>query len=314
VTGDHLGTALAVADAVAVALATPADACRLHLPQGWWPQSLAHGAAGVALLHIERARTGHGPWQPAREWLACAADGEVAAGTGSHLYYGAPAVAFALHAAADQTGHYHRALDSLDRHIAAATRTRLDHAHRRIDDGELPALAEFDTVRGLAGIGAYLLRRDPDGDLIRAILAYLVRLTEPVTHDGDVLPGWWTSLDPAGKPSTRYPRGHGNVGMARSPCWLWRCCARSWWTGTSGPSPGSVPGSTSGAWTRPPVPPGRTGSPARGSMTHRPTGSVRRGRRGATARRDSPAPNSSPPWPPATWIEHGWLNRPSPAR
>lgn len=50
-------------------------------------------------------------------------------------------------------------------------------------------MAEFDGIRGLAGIGAHLLRRAPHEDLLRSVLAYLVRLTDPVTDDGELLPG-----------------------------------------------------------------------------------------------------------------------------
>ncbi len=60
---------------IAERLASPQDIRGRHHRQGWWPQSLAHGAAGVALLHIERAHTGQGPWQRAHDWLACAAAG-----------------------------------------------------------------------------------------------------------------------------------------------------------------------------------------------------------------------------------------------
>ncbi len=222
-------TLQAVADAIADRLASPDDVRTLNLTQGWWPQSLAVGAAGVALLHIERARAGLASWERARDWLACAAHGQVSSSYDSHLYYGAPSIAFALHAAADLSGRYARALDTLDRHVAAAARHRLERAHARMDRGELPALAEFDAIRGLSGIGAYLLRRDPHGDLIRAVLVYLVRLTEPVKDDGDLLPGWWSGLAPSGRPSEDFPGGHANNGVAHGvgPLALLSLAARS---------------------------------------------------------------------------------------
>ncbi|MGH3771182.1 MAG: lanthionine synthetase C family protein [Pseudonocardiaceae bacterium] len=121
-------------------------------------------------------------------------------------------MAFAVHAAADRPGRYERALASLDVRVAAVTRRRLDQAHARIDRGDRPALAEFDLINGLAGLGAHLLRRDPHGDLIRHVLAYLVRLTEPLGAED--LPGWWTGLAPTGRRSTDLSGGHGNFGMA----------------------------------------------------------------------------------------------------
>jgi hypothetical protein len=210
----HHAAAGALADGIATRLASPSEVRDMGLPRGWWPQSLAHGAVGVALLHVERARAGLASWDLAHEWLACAASGRVAAGEGSHLHYGAPALAFALHVAADRTGRYARAMDCLDRHIIATTRYRLDQAHARMDRGELPALAEFDAIRGLSGIGAYLLLHQPDGDVLRAVLAYLVRLTEPVAVAGEQLPGWWTGVSPSGRPSERFPDGHANSGVA----------------------------------------------------------------------------------------------------
>lgn len=211
---DPRDSARAAADTIAERLATPQDVRALHHRQGWWPQSLAHGAVGVALLHIERARADQGPWQRAHDWLACAAAEPAVGGTDSHLYYGAPALAFALHAAADRPGRYARALSTLDQHVTLEIRHRLASAHARMDRGETPTLAEFDAIRGLSGMGALLLHRDIHTDLLREILAYLVRLTEPVKHDGEVLPGWWSHLAPSGEASPDYPEGHANNGVA----------------------------------------------------------------------------------------------------
>ncbi|BDM67516.1 hypothetical protein HEK616_10030 [Streptomyces nigrescens] len=207
-------SARVAADTIAERLASPQDVRTFHHRQGWWPQSLAHGAVGVALLHIERARTDQGPWQRAHDWLACAAAEPAVGGPDSHLYYGAPALAFALQAAADRPGRYARALNTLDQYVTTAIRDRLDSAHARIDRGETPALAEFDAIRGLSGMGALLLHRDVHTDLLREILAYLVRLTEPVKHDGELLPGWWSHLAPSGEASPDYPAGHANNGVA----------------------------------------------------------------------------------------------------
>ncbi|MER8226112.1 lanthionine synthetase C family protein [Streptomyces sp. NPDC094143] len=207
-------SARAAADTITEQLASPQEVRGLHHRQGWWPQSLAHGAVGVALLHIERARTELGPWQRAHDWLACAAAEPAVVGPNSHLHYGAPALAFALHAAADRPGRYARALDTLDRYVTAAIRDQLADAHTRMDRGEMPALAEFDAIRGLSGMGGLLLHRDIHTDVLRGILSYLVRLTEPVKHDGELLPGWWSHLDPSGTISPEYPEGHANNGVA----------------------------------------------------------------------------------------------------
>jgi lantibiotic biosynthesis protein len=93
--------------------------------------------------------------------------------------------------------------------VTALTRNRLAAAASRIARGDRPALAEFDLIRGLTGLGAHLWRHDPHGDLITDVLGYLVTLTEPL----DGLPGWWTA-SPARRGSTDPPGGHGNNGMA----------------------------------------------------------------------------------------------------
>lgn len=231
-------------------------------PDRTWSHCLASGAPGIALLHIERAHTGTGAWHTAHRWAAAMTRHPVNAHPhASSLYHGAPAVAFALHTAS-QPG-YTPALDALDRNIATATEARLHAAHERIDRQDLPTLGEFDLIRGLTGLGAYLLHRHRRDDLLRDILHYLVRLTEPITTHGQKLPGWWTHNRPADQPSATWPGGHGNLGMAHGIAgplallstamtrgvtvpghtdaidricgWLdtWRCGTRSqpWWPG-----------------------------------------------------------------------------------
>ncbi len=164
-------------------------------------QNLAEGAAGIALLHLET-----GNWEAAHANLEQAVTGGVSIGDGASLYYGAPALAFVL-AASDQPG-LTRAKAIAAAGTATVTRHRLQGAHRRIDQRQRPTYAEFDLIRGLTGLGV-TLRRIGDLDLLREVLSYLVRLTEPI----DWLPGWWC---PTG-PNRNQPGpagGHSNHGMA----------------------------------------------------------------------------------------------------
>lgn len=204
---------LGLVDAVAARLADPGTAPSVLQTHR---QHLAYGPPGIALLHIERAANGLGPWQHAHGWLAAASHGSLTSGPDSHPFYGMPAFAHALACAADHhPGSYQRALDSIDRQIEIDVRRRLDAAHRRIDAGCLPLLAEFDTIRGLTGYGAHLLRRrKPGSPTVRAVLDYCVRLTEPIRHSGEDLPGWWTATGPSGSPDERFHGGHANAGMA----------------------------------------------------------------------------------------------------
>ncbi|MEU8251858.1 lanthionine synthetase C family protein [Nonomuraea sp. NPDC048916] len=206
--------ALAAANAIATALANPQPWAAEPPGSGLvWPQSLWAGAAGIALLHIERARSGHGDPRTAHTWLEVAASGALTAAPNAGLFFGAPALAFVTHAAAGTSGRYRRALDRLDDAVTSITRTRLAEAHARIDRGERPPMREFDLIRGLTGLGAYHLRRHPDHPISRDVLSYLVRLTEPLPARGE-LPPWWTTVAPNGEPSSDYPHGHGNLGMS----------------------------------------------------------------------------------------------------
>jgi len=210
-----MNSALSAADELAGVLADPRTAWRGAAPAGGrsWPQSLAGGAAGIAVLHIERARSGRADWAAAHAWLSAAVCGEVTAASNASLFFGAPALAFVLHLAAASSNRYRRALATLDDATLTITRTRLARARARIDRAERPELREFDLIRGLAGLGAYHLSRQPGHPITRDVLRYLTRLTSPLPGTSP-LPPWWTTVAPSGEPSPDYPRGHGNLGLS----------------------------------------------------------------------------------------------------
>ncbi|MGW6936857.1 lanthionine synthetase C family protein [Lentzea sp. NPDC054927] len=189
----------------------------LHIPPTqpaqYWGQSLASGAAGITLLHLESVHAGTGEWNMARTWVRAMTEHKVTADPDTAgLFHGVPAVAFALHAAHQPA--YAPTLRALDEHLAAITVHRLRTANDRINRGLLPRLREFDLISGLTGLGAVLLHRNTRPELLRDVLAYLVRLTEPVTADGEQLPGWWSSDGPSGRISRDWPGGHANLGIA----------------------------------------------------------------------------------------------------
>jgi hypothetical protein len=102
--------AVQLARVIADRLATPGSAPGTWPSHSWWRQSLAHGAPGVALLHIELAAAGLAPWQRVHDWLTHAAQGPTTGGADSFLFYGAPALAHTLACAAEryvssQMGH-----------------------------------------------------------------------------------------------------------------------------------------------------------------------------------------------------------------
>jgi hypothetical protein len=183
-----------------------------------WGQSLANGAAGLALLHVGYAHTGIGDWVTAHHWVTAMTRSPITADPHASLYRGVPAVAYVLRTAG--LPGYGGALRDLDEHVMAITRTRLERAHERIDHGVLAELREFDLINGLTGLGVCLLQAvhvdpcHPGGSLLREVLAYLVRLTSQITVDGVLLPGWWTATGPSGRPDSQWPGGHANLGMA----------------------------------------------------------------------------------------------------
>ncbi|WP_018635956.1 lanthionine synthetase C family protein [Parafrankia elaeagni] len=201
------------------AAATAASlAARLTSPAcgelGQTAQSLADGAAGIALLHAERTHASAEHWESVQTWLAAAIAGRVSVAMNSSLYAGAPAVAFAVHTAAGQTRRYTTARTALDRAVATIAHRRVDAANTRIDRGEAGRFTEYDVISGLTGIGAHLLAHTPGDDALGRILTYLVRLTTPLNIDGEELPGWWCSHDPSQGNAPEFAGGHANLGMA----------------------------------------------------------------------------------------------------
>jgi hypothetical protein len=177
------------------------------------PQSLAGGAAGIALLHLERAVSGHGDEALAHRWLRAAAAGPVSTGAAANLFAGAPALALLLHTAASTLGGYQRAVAALEEQTTILTLDRLAAAHARLSTGTPLTMREFDLIHGLTGLGVYHLRRHPDQPVTHEVLSYLIRLTTG-GNDKSGRPPWWLDAGLGGTPDTRFPRGHGNLGIA----------------------------------------------------------------------------------------------------
>lgn len=138
--------------------------------------------------------------------------GPIVDGPTAGLFYGAPAVTLVLHLAPNG---YQRALDRLDDVNEVLTRTRLNQAHERIDRGRLADFAEYDVLRGLSGLAMLWLQRGTRPELLRDVVNYLVRLTEPVLDVDGPRAGWrvWhrpDDIDAAG--------AHTNNGLAHGVC------------------------------------------------------------------------------------------------
>jgi class I lanthipeptide synthase len=183
-------------------------------------QSLASGAAGTALLHIELALTGAGSWRDAAVTIELATREPIDASPSGCLLHGAPALALVLDAArADGQPRYQSAVEVLDRHVQNLARQRLIQAQARLSSGNPGTFDEHDLFYGLTGIGVVLLRVVPESDVLADILAYLIRIaTQPLTIDGLQVPGWWSDRDP--DPLSPTPGGHANMGVAHGAAGL----------------------------------------------------------------------------------------------
>lgn len=173
-------------------------------------QSLAKGAAGTALLHVERAYSDPGAWPAAHASVKVATSGHIVASDQAGLFYGAPAICFLVHAAqADGVPRYRSAAQTLDQAFIRLIERRLAVASARIDRGDTATFVEYDLFYGITGMGVLLLDHLPACSALPRLLDYLARLTEP-RPDGK--PGWWVSHDP--DPALPTPGGHANLGMA----------------------------------------------------------------------------------------------------
>ncbi|GAA1192710.1 lanthionine synthetase C family protein [Streptomyces hebeiensis] len=205
-------TAAAILEQYAAHLAEPPTP---PLDEPWVAQSLADGAAGSSLLHIEMASRHGGSWRPAHRWITAATAGHISAADTTGLFLGAPAVGFLLTTVPPPFQHlYAHARSTLHQHITGLAHRRVDAALARIGRRDLPTFAEYDLFYGLTGLGAYFLRTDPEGLALERVLRYLVALTRPLATGGRGLPGWWVRHDPARGQSPHFPGGHGNFGAA----------------------------------------------------------------------------------------------------
>ncbi|MEU0938787.1 lanthionine synthetase C family protein [Embleya sp. NPDC005971] len=226
-----------VADTNAAAVAAGADA---GTPV-WADLSLSGGYPGVSLAFSGTAP--RGPEHPvrahaylARAMAALARERFPAGG----VFDGPGAVAVATLVAHHATGGYVSALARLDEHqrrVVQATLPRL-----RIDE-PLPTNGEFETVRGLSGIGRYLLARVEDdtggaacADELQTVLSHLTALADgEITHRGRKVPRWWTLAAPKLGQEAELPDGHLNLGLSHGVAGPLALLALAWRAGVRVP-------------------------------------------------------------------------------
>jgi hypothetical protein len=181
---------------------------------GGWHQDLGSGAAGIALARIAAARSSGLTPRATEPWIKAMAAAPVTANASAGLFYGAPAVAYVLHAAAHPA--YEAMLAALDEHINNLTAQKLAAAYQRMDRRGLTRPSEYDLISGLGGLAVYHLVRhgSASSGMTAAVLDYLVALAEPVRQQGVSMPGWWSgrertrSCSARGSPEPRHGTRH----------------------------------------------------------------------------------------------------------
>ncbi|WP_454859594.1 hypothetical protein [Promicromonospora soli] len=187
---------------------------------------------GPALLAVELALTGDGPWDVAERAINELTEDPDVSGAAS-LFHGVPAAALVMDAAAVD-GYFdlrdpqlvREALEKrvpeprlfretqldLDEYLRKIVGQRLAVARARREANHPLTSAEFGLVEGILGLGVILLRRAPGGAVMQQVIDYVVGLTRPVLVDGLELPGWYVPHDRAPGSATR--GGHVSMTMA----------------------------------------------------------------------------------------------------
>ncbi|WP_414170294.1 lanthionine synthetase C family protein [Streptoverticillium reticulum] len=178
--------------------------------------SLGEGHPGVALLHARLGREDPARRPVTHAHLAAAVSRLGSPQPAAGLYYGVPALAFAVRSAVTVPQDYARLLPALDERVARHVRSVLARERARLAAGTAgPAMAAYDVIGGLAGIGRYLLACGAgQRELLREVLEYFVELCRPLRNGGRTVPGWWVPGPPSPAAADGYPRGHLNLGLA----------------------------------------------------------------------------------------------------
>ncbi|GAB2917052.1 lanthionine synthetase C family protein [Streptomyces mayteni] len=203
----------------------------------WVDLSLSNGHPGVSLVFSGASAGGRRNAERAHGHLArgmAAAAGVDHEATG--VYHGPGALAFAALIAHRATGGYRSALDRLDAYQRQLVRTRYAGlAHTT--DAPVHTNGEYEVVRGMTGVGRYLLARGrPDDPELAAVLRYLVAMSRgTVPHRGHAVPRWWTRAAPLLGGEADLPDGHLNLGLSHGVAGPLALLALAWRAGVTVP-------------------------------------------------------------------------------
>ncbi len=202
--------------------------------QVWAELTLGSGSPGLALaLYGSHSRV-EGQAARAHAYLGL---GTRAAASGSivpsGVFKGPGALAFAVLAGHRATGGYVSALRNLDAYQRDLVRTVLPP----VDDAPLATIGTYEVVRGLTGVGRYLLARVEEcGEALESVLGYLIRLARgTVEHRGHQVPRWWALDAPRVGAEASMPGGHLNLGISHGVAGPLALLALAWRQGVRVP-------------------------------------------------------------------------------
>ncbi|MBD0695382.1 lanthionine synthetase [Streptomyces sp. CBMA123] len=186
------------------------------VPMGWYPPSLSHGQAGLALLHLYAARAGLGDLEHAHGHIreaVLATQVEPLSGPG--LFGGTAGLTLALADCAEDEPRFRPSLLRLYEQLAGqAIATEWPGDEHPLSD------SDYDVVNGAAGVLTCLSAlADPSPTVREAVAVLLDRLIRPSGPDrpDGTTPGWLLRPEvypPVGDYHRQYPHGYLNLGVS----------------------------------------------------------------------------------------------------
>ncbi|MFJ9772912.1 lanthionine synthetase C family protein [Kitasatospora sp. NPDC101157] len=203
------------------------------VPMGWYPPSLSHGQAGLALLHLYAARAGLGDREHAyghvRE-AVLATQVEALAGPG--LFGGTAGLALALAECAEDEPRFRPSLLRLYEQLAEQAIATGWPA-----DGQPLSDSDYDVVNGAAGVLTCLVALPDPSPLVREAAAVLLdRLIRSAGADRPegAPPRWLLRPEvypPVGDYHRQYPHGYLNLGVSHGVPGVAAALAVAWAAG-----------------------------------------------------------------------------------
>lgn len=136
------------------------------------------------------------------------------------LYSGLAGICFAVFLASQQRTRYQNLLNQLDLLlIKSIEKFHLRALKEDIERGVPSAVADYDLIQGIVGIGVYYLH-NLDQNAIHAsfndLIQILIKRTEPIQVKGIEVPGWYIPYEGQfiEEDKQHYPEGNFNIGVA----------------------------------------------------------------------------------------------------